>query len=197
MRILLKTSRQKSCCGHLPDIHLQTMSASRARHVGIKSSDPWLKLSSRVLNLDISSTIICARMGTLLRLKRTPMCRRRCACSLGSLQRHVRKFLVFFLIWHSRNWKKGWVSILNELVVDSRVLHKFTASCMYALVNIEGVEGYFIGTYSNQRALKGVRTCCRIEVLHWANRSWGFAPRLKKKNNKNRFSKPELTKSLV
>lgn len=167
--------------GNLLDIHLQTMSASRARHVGIKSSDPWLRLSSRVLNLDISSIIICARMGTLLRLKRTPMCRRLCACSVGSLQRHFRKLLfLFFLIWHSRNWKKGWVSILNELAVDSRVLHKFTTRCMYALVNIKGVEGYFIGTYSNQRALKVVRTCRRIEVLHWANRSWGFVPRLKK-----------------
>lgn len=71
--------------GDLPDIHLQTMSASRARQVVTKSKGPWLNFSSKILNLDISSTIICVRRGTLLRLKRTPMCRRLCACSFGSL----------------------------------------------------------------------------------------------------------------
>lgn len=170
-------------------MHLQTMSASRARQVGIKSSEPWLRFSSKVLNLDISSNIIFVRRGTLLRLKRTPMCRRLCPCSLGSLQKQVSKLLFFFLIIHSRNRKKGRVSILNKLAVDSGILNKFTGWRMYALVDIERVERYFIWTYSNQGALKVVRKCCKLKFLCGPTALGSFFHVLK--------IALELTKSLV
>lgn len=71
------------------------------------------------------------------------------------------------------------MSILNELAVDSRILDKFTGWRMYALVNIERVERYFIWTYSNQRTLKVVRICPKIEVLLFCRPTILGSPRLK------------------
>jgi hypothetical protein len=69
------------------EFYSHTTSASRARQVGTRSMGPfWIRSASSLLKLEIWSSIMGIKAGTRLRLKSTPICLRRCACSLGSLE---------------------------------------------------------------------------------------------------------------